>query len=185
MSPKAPPKELLEILSARFEANLDRHPDVDWAEVETLLSRNSKYWKSVEAMENSGGEPDVVMLGSEKPRLAIVDCAAESPVGRRSLCFDEAALNSRKANKPRGSSQGMAADMGIQMLNEEEYRALQQLGRFDMKTSTWIATPPSIRDLGGALFCDRRYGQVFTYHNGAESYYASRGFRGVLYLSDL
>jgi hypothetical protein len=175
--------EVLGVLRARFEANMGRHPGVEWADVESRLSPE-RLWSLAE-MEKSGGEPDVVKLGTGNSELGareivFVDCSAESPKGRRSLCFDRAAWESRKEHKPSGSAVEMAAEMGVELLSEEEYRALQELGEFDLKTSSWVATPERIRKLGGSLFCDRRYGTVFTYHNGAESYYASRGFRGKL-----
>lgn len=216
--------EVLEALRARFEANMGRHPGVKWADVEARLSPE-KLW-SLSEMEKSGGEPDVVELGTGSSELGaageghrdqgagvradgdkepglgsrgsgfggdgsergtgeivFVDCSAESPKGRRSLCFDRAAWESRKEHKPSGSAMEMAEAMGVEMLSEEEYRALQELGEFDLKTSSWVATPGPIRKLGGAIFCDRRYDSVFMYHNGAESYYASRGFRGKLVVS--
>ena len=181
--------EVLKVLRARFEANMGRHPGVKWADVEAHLSPE-KLWSLAE-MEKSGGEPDVVELGVGNSELGtrdaelgagivFIDCSAESPKGRRSLCFDRAAWESRKEHKPSGSAMETAAAMGVELLSEEEYRALQELGEFDLKTSSWVATPERIRKLGGAIFCDRRYDTVFTYHNGAESYYASRGFRGRL-----
>jgi hypothetical protein len=166
---------MLETLKARFEANMHRHPRVKWAEVEKKLTAGKL--KALSQMEETGGEPDVVTFGRE---LLIVDCSPESPAGRRSLCFDAQALAARKENKPKGSAMAAAKDMGIELLTEAQYRALQKVGEFDLKTSSWVQTPPQIRKLGGALFCDRRYDTVFTYHNGAESYYAARGFRGAL-----
>lgn len=172
---------LLPLLSQRFAAHPERHPGVDWAEVETRLqAAPAEKLRSLTEMENTGGEPDVIAhpdLIPEGDAFIFVDCAPESPTGRRSLCFDDAALNARKENKPKGSALGMAAAMGVSLLSEDQYRALQTLGAFDRKTSSWIATSAAIRDLGGALFCDRRYDTVFVYHNGAESYYAARGFR--------
>ena len=171
--------ELIATLKARFEKNKHRHKGITWAVVEARLDGNTAALKSLHAMEASGGEPDVI--GSDKPgQVTFCDCSAESPGGRRSLCFDEEALASRKENKPRGNAVEMAADMGIELLTEQEYRELQKLGEFDTKTSSWVQTPPDVRALGGALFCDRRYGKVFVYHNGAQSYYAARGFRGSL-----
>lgn len=167
---------LFEALAARFAANPERHPDIAWAEVAARL--DAAALKTLEAMEATGGEPDVV--GREGKGFVFVDCAAESPSGRRSLCFDRAAWEARKENKPKGSAEDMAAEIGVALLTEAQYRDLQTLGAFDRKTSSWVATPPAIRKLGGALFCDRRYDTVFVYHNGAESYYAARGFRGRL-----
>lgn len=173
-------KELLISLKARFEKNMERHEGLDWSKVEAKLKVvPSKLW-SLEQMEATGGEPDVVGLDKTTGEYIFYDCSAESPKGRRSICFDHQALEARKENKPENSATEMAADMGIVLLNEEQYRELQQLGQFDTKTSSWIQTPSEIRKRGGALFCDRRYDHVFTYHNGAESYYAARGFRGVL-----
>ncbi len=171
---------LLEVLCARFKKYPSRHPGVKWEKVEERLRSNpGKLW-SLNEMERTGGEPDVVAEEGKSSELVFIDCALESPTGRRSLCFDEAALKSRKENKPKGSAEALADDMGIEILNEEQYRRLQLHGPFDAKTSSWILTPDSIRRLGGALFCDYRYGTVFTYHNGAESYYAARGFRGFI-----
>ena len=176
-------KELLSILKTRFEKNTKRHPAITWNEVETKLTAKNtpkeKLWSLME-MERTGGEPDVISMDKKSGEIFFYDCSAESPSGRRSLCYDEAALESRKEHKPADSAQFMAASMGIELLTEEQYRQLQQLGNFDLKTSSWIVTPAPIRKLGGALFCDRRYDHVFTYHNGAESYYAARGFRGAL-----
>ncbi|QQR55332.1 DUF4256 domain-containing protein [Candidatus Peregrinibacteria bacterium] len=169
---------LLKTLKARFEKNMHRHKGLDWAKVEAKLKADPKKLGALQQMEETGGEPDVV--GQDKGRFLFYDCSTESPAGRRSLCYDPAALHARKEHKPKNSSIEMAADMGIELLTEEEYRALQELGKFDQKTSSWIKTPAEIRKLGGALFCDRRYDHVFTYHNGAESYYAARGFRGSL-----
>ncbi len=173
-------KELLETLRARFEQNMNRHEGVEWAGVQARLESNpAKLWSLYE-MERTGGEPDVVGLDSATGECIFFDCSAESPKGRRSLCYDREALEARKEHKPADSAIGMAAAMGIEILSEEQYRELQALGEFDTKTSSWVTTPPEVRRLGGAIFCDRRYGRVFTYHNGAESYYASRGFRGWL-----
>ncbi len=172
--------ELLCILKARFERNSQRHDNVEWAKVQARLEANpGKLW-SLNEMELTGGEPDVVGQDEKTGEYLFVDCSAESPKGRRNVCYDQAALESRKEYKPGNSAVGMAADMGIELLTEEQYRNLQQLGNFDAKTSSWIDTPPAIRKLGGALFCDRRFETVFVYHNGAESYYAARGFRGLL-----
>ncbi|MES2418164.1 MAG: DUF4256 domain-containing protein [Bacteroidota bacterium] len=173
-------EELLGILKARFEQNSKRHPDIEWAKVQAMLEANTgKLWPLNE-MEVTGGEPDVVGYDKSTDEYIFYDCAAESPKGRRSICYDHEALESRKAHKPGNSATEMAADMGIELLTETQYKDLQQLGNFDRKTSSWISTPPEIRKLGGALFCDRRYNHVFVYHNGAESYYAARGFRGSL-----
>jgi len=169
---------LVSLLEKRFGQNLHRHPGVDWAHVHARLQGNPDKLKSLDAMEKTGGEPDVIGSVDEHGAFLFCDCAVESPQGRRSLCYDAEALDSRKANKPQGSATDMAAAMGIALLNETRYRELQQFGEFDLKTSSWVATPAGIRKQGGALFCDRRYGQVFVYHNGAESYYAARGFRG-------
>jgi len=181
---KLPPDrraELFGALKERFEKNPDRHPKLKWADVEARLDAADpeKLW-SLSEMERTGGEPDVVGHDNKTGEYVFYDCSAESPKGRRSLCYDRAALDSRKEHKPTGDAVSTAAAMGIELLTEEQYRKLQKLGSFDTKTSSWIKTPPEIRSLGGALFCDRRYNAVFTYHNGAESYYAVRGFRGVL-----
>ena len=172
--------ELLETLKGRFEQNADRHKGVAWSDVEARLANSGEALKALRAMEASGGEPDVIDRNKETGQLVFCDCSAQSPSGRRSTCYDRAALDSRKEHKPKSSAVEMAAAIGIELLSEEEYRALQALGEFDTKTSSWIKTPSDVRSLGGALFCDRRYGKVFVYHNGAESYYAARGFRGVL-----
>lgn len=177
------PKErdhLLQALKARFENNMRRHAGIVWAEVQARLERDPVALRSLSAMEATGGEPDVIGQDPPSGLFVFCDCAAESPAGRRSLCYDREALDARKENKPEGSAVGMAAAMGIELLTEAQYRGLQQLGEFDTKTSSWVSTPPEVRALGGALFCDRRYGQVFVYHNGAQSYYAARGFRGLL-----
>lgn len=173
-------EQLLGTLKARFENHMNRHKGVDWAKVQARLEKNpAKLW-SLHEMERTGGEPDVVGHDSKTDELIFYDCAPESPKGRRSLCFDREALDARKEHKPKDSAMDMAAAMGIELLTEDEYRALQELGEFDIKTSSWVQTPDAIRELGGALFCDRRYDHVFLYHNGAQSYYAARGFRGVL-----
>lgn len=177
---KAPSRNrLLDALQARFEANMHRHEGVAWPDVYARLDKHPGSLGSLEAMESSGGEPDVVGADASG-HITFVDCSAESPSGRRSLCYDREALDARKENKPKGSAVEMATEMGIALLTEAEYRALQEVGEFDMKTSSWIRTPPEVRALGGALFCDRRYDKVFVYHNGAQSYYAARGFRGRL-----
>jgi hypothetical protein len=173
-------KELLKVLKARFEKNMNRHEGLDWEKVRAKLEANPEKLLSLDAMEESEGEPDVVGLDEKTGEYIFYDCSAESPKGRRSICYDPEALESRKENKPKNSAVGMAAEMGIELLTEEQYRELQQLGSFDNKTSSWVQAPAAIRKLGGAIFCDRRYGEIFTYHNGAESYYAARGFRGLL-----
>ncbi len=171
---------LLKTLQERFEDNMNRHKGLKWANVLAKLEKSpDKLW-SVNEMEISGGEPDVIAHEKKGDIYTFCDCAAESPKGRRSVCYDRKALNSRKEHKPKNSAIDMAEEMGIEILNEEQYRQLQTLGEFDLKTSSWVLTPPEIRKLGGAIFCDRRYDQVFTYHNGAESYYAARGFRALL-----
>lgn len=172
--------QLISSLQRRFEANMARHADCTWEQVHTRLATRPAALESLLAMEASGGEPDVIGHDKKSGEFIYCDCAAESPAGRRSLCYDEDALKSRKENKPKGSATKAAAKLGIELLTEEQYRALQQLGEFDTKTSSWVATPAEVRARGGAIFCDRRYGRVFTYHNGAESYYAARGFRGLL-----
>ena len=172
--------ELLRTLKARFERHMHRHPGIAWAEVLGRLEGRPAVLRSLHAMESTGGEPDVIGHDGKTGQFTLCDCSAESPAGRRSLCYDAAALDARKENKPQGSAAGLAAEMGVELLTEAQYRALQEIGEFDLKTSTWIDTPPDVRALGGALFCDRRYGRVFVYHNGAQSYYAARGFRGVL-----
>jgi hypothetical protein len=173
-------KELLEELKAHFEKNMNRHQAVDWAKVQAKLeARTEKLW-SLSEMERTGGEPDVVGHDKKTGEYIFYDCSAESPNGRRSLCYDREALESRKEHKPKDNALDMAAAMGIELLTGEQYRELQKLGEFDTKTSSWVKTPSAIRKLGGALFCDRRYNTVFVYHNGAESYYAARGFRGWL-----
>jgi len=171
---------LLETLRARFEKNRQRHEGIAWADVQARLDNNPAALKSLQAMEATGGEPDVIGRDGETGSFLFCDCAKESPAGRRSLCYDREALDERKEHKPKGSAVSMAAEMGVELLTEEQYRYLQQLGEFDTKTSSWLATPAEVRKLGGALFGDRRYGRVFVYHNGAPSYYAARGFRGLL-----
>lgn len=171
---------LLHTLQTRFHRHPQRHAGIDWPEVRARLASNAKALPALHGMEATGGEPDVIGRHPEAEGVVFCDCAAESPAGRRSLCFDRAARESRKEHAPAGSAVEMAAELGIALLTEAQYRQLQQLGEFDLKTSSWIATPPAMRELGGALFGDRRYSQVFTYHNGAQSYYAARGFRGAL-----
>lgn len=179
LSPAAQ-KEILSTLKARFEKNTKRHKGIEWPKVQAKLEADpGKLW-SLHEMEITGGEPDVVDYDKKSGEYIFYDCSAESPKDRRSLCYDREALNSRKAHKPKNSAVDMAAAMDIEILTEEQYRELQQLGEFDLKTSSWVKTPAAVRELGGALFCDRRYGHVFVYHNGAESYYAARGFRGLL-----
>jgi len=171
---------LLKILEQRFEKNKDRHKKIKWLDVQKKLEkRPDKLW-SLNEMENSGGEPDVIDQDSKSGEFIFCDCSAESPKDRRSLCYDRQALNSRKEHRPKNSAIDLATEIGIEILSQDQYQELQALGEFDLKTSSWVLTPPSIRNLGGALFCDRRYDQVFTYHNGAESYFAARGFRGLL-----
>lgn len=173
-------EELLGILKARFEKNAKRHKGIEWSAVQAKLEASpAKLW-SLNEMEMTGGEPDVVGFDKKTGEFIFYDCSAESPKGRRSFCYDRAALDSRKEHKPQNSAMDAAAEMGIEILNEDEYRELQKLGAFDTKTSSWVKTPDDIRKLGGAVFCDRRYNTVFLYHNGAESYYAARGFRGSL-----
>ena len=173
-------EELFKTLKARFEKNPNRHKGLAWAEIQAKLEGNSDKLWSLNEMEITGGEPDVVGYEKKTDEYIFFDCSAESPKGRRSVCYDHEALASRKEHKPENSATEMAADMGIELLTEEQYRELQKLGKFDTKTSSWIKTPPDIRKLGGAIFADYRYGNVFVYHNGAESYYAARGFRGSL-----
>ncbi|MCQ6961473.1 DUF4256 domain-containing protein [Mucilaginibacter aquariorum] len=172
--------ELLKALKTRFEKNMSRHKDIEWAKVQAKLEANSEKLWSLDEMEITGGEPDVVGYDKNTGEYIFYDCSAESPKGRRSICYDREALEARKEYKPENTAVDMAAAMGIEVLTEEQYRELQQLGKFDLKTSSWVKTPADIRKLGGAIFCDRRYDTVFTYHNGAESYYAARGFRGLL-----
>ena len=171
---------LLNTLKARFEKNMQRHRGIAWPQVLAKLEGNAAALKSLREMESTGGEPDVVGYDKAARELTFCDCSAESPSGRRSVCYDGEALESRKEHKPRNSAMQMADAIGVELLTEEQYRELQKLGEFDLKTSSWIQTPADVRTLGGALFCDRRYGKVFVYHNGAESYYAARGFRGSL-----
>ena len=173
-------EEILGVLKARFEKNMDRHRDLEWAKVQTKLEANIGKLRSLNEMERTSGEPDVVGRDTKTGEYIFYDCSAESPKGRRSVCYDREVLESRKEHKPEDSAIGMAAAMGIELLTEEQYRELQRLGNFDAKTSSWVKTPSGIRKLGGALFCDRRFDTVFVYHNGAESYYAARGFRGSL-----
>jgi hypothetical protein len=178
-------KELFQTLKIRFEKNAARHKGIEWVKVQTKLdansdnSRDGKLW-SLNQMEQTGGEPDVIGYDKKTDEYIFYDCSSESPLGRRSICYDKEALELRKENKPKNSAINMANFMGIEILNEEQYRELQKLGNFDMKTSCWVKTPADIRKLGGAIFCDRRYNTIFVYHNGAESYYAARGFRGSL-----
>jgi hypothetical protein len=167
---------LLKSLRQRFEKNMERHKGLEWSTVTARLEAKPGAIRVLAEMERTGGEPDVI--GYDGGTVTFCDCSAESPTGRRSICFDRRALDSRKENKPMGNAEEMAAAIGIELLSEVQYRQLQALGAFDQKTSSWVQTPPEIRKLGGALFCDRRYGVVFVYHNGAESYYAARGFRG-------
>lgn len=172
--------ELLEALKARFEKNMTRHENLEWARVAAKLEADPEKLWSLGEMERTGGEPDVVGFDKETGEYIFYDCSAESPKGRRSVCYDREALESRKEHKPKNNAVDMAAEMGVEILTEEQYRELQKLGIFDTKTSSWVKTPSEIRNLGGAVYCDRRYNQVFVYHNGAESYYAARGFRGSL-----
>ena len=173
-------EELLRTLKARFEKNMNRHKDLDWAEVQAKLETNPEKLRSLHEMERTGGEPDVVAHDPKTGEYTFYDCSAESPTGRRNLCYDREALESRKKNKPANNAMDVASALGVELLTEEEYRGLQKLGPFDTKTSSWVTTPSKIRKLGGALFCDRRYDTVFLYHNGADAYYAARGFRGSL-----
>ena len=171
---------ILEILKKRFETNMNRHKGGDWSKIQAKLEANPEKLWSLNEMDTSGGEPDVVRFDKKTGEYIFCDCSAESPKGRRSICYDREALESRKENKPKNSAMDMAETMGIEILTAKQYAKLQKLGEFDTKTSSWVRTPSRIRSLGGALFCDRRYDQVFVYHNGAESYYAARGFRGLL-----
>lgn len=171
---------LLDTLKGRFEQNGNRHPGIDWLSVESRLAGSPKKLVSLHGMESTGGEPDVVAHDKNTGEYLFFDCSPESPKGRRSVCYDREGLESRKEHKPKNSATEMAAAMGIELLTEEDYRTLQQLGEFDLKTSTWLQTPADVRELGGAIFGDRRFGRVFVYHNGAQSYYAGRGFRGSL-----
>jgi hypothetical protein len=173
-------EELFSTLKNRFEKNMSRHNELEWAAIQAKLEANTEKLWSLHEMEATGGEPDVIGYDQQTDEYIFVDCSAESPKGRRSVCYDREALDSRKNHKPESSVMDMAAAMGIDLLTEEQYRELQTLGKFDLKTSSWVQTPANIRKLGGALFCDRRYDTVFVYHNGADSYYAARGFRGSL-----
>ena len=173
-------EEILRALKARFEKNMNRHKGLEWAQVQAKLEANTEKLWSLHEMERTGGEPDVVGHDKKTGEYIFYDCSAETPKSRRSICYDREALDSRKEHKPKDNAIDMAAGMGIELLTEEQYRELQKLGHFDTKTSSWVKTPSAIRKLGGALFCDRRYDTVFVYHNGAESYYAARGFRGLL-----
>ncbi|ESU31773.1 hypothetical protein G3A_14740 [Bacillus sp. 17376] len=173
-------EELLETLKTRFEKNMNRHEGLEWTSVQARLENNTEKLLSLNEMEATGGEPDIVGLDPETGEYIFYDCSVESPKGRRSVCYDRDALEARKKHKPENSVMDMAAAMGIELLTEEQYRELQKLGNFDLKTSSWVQTPENIRKLGGALFCDRRYDTVFVYHNGADSYYGARGFRGSL-----
>ena len=173
-------EELLGTLKTRFEKNINRHKDIKWYNVLSKLEKNNQKLWSLNEMERTGGEPDVVGFDKKLNEYIFFDCSAESPAERRSLCYDRKAWESRKEHKPKDNSVDVAVSMGIEILTEEQYRELQKLGEFDLKTSSWVITPENIRKLGGAIFCDRRYNSVFTYHNGAESYYAARGFRGML-----
>ncbi|HEY0669664.1 MAG TPA: DUF4256 domain-containing protein [Sphingobacteriaceae bacterium] len=173
-------EELLSILKARFEKNMDRHKALEWSEIQVRLEAHAEKLWSLDDMESTGGEPDVVGYDKTTGEYIFYDCSAESPKGRRSFCYDNDALESRKEHKPENSAVGMAESMGVELLTEDQYRELQELGNFDTKTSSWVKTPAEIRKRGGAIFCDRRYNHVFMYHNGAESYYAARGFRGAL-----
>jgi uncharacterized protein DUF4256 len=179
LSPKQR-EELLRALKARFEKNMNRHKSLEWAKVQARLEANAEKLWSLSEMERTGGEPDVVGHDKRTGEYIFYDCSEESPKGRRSLCYDREALDSRKENKPKDNAADIAAAIGIELLTEEQYRELQKLGEFDAKTSSWVKTPSAVRDLGGALFCDRRFNTVFVYHNGAESYYAARAFRGSL-----
>jgi hypothetical protein len=173
-------EELLRALKARFEKNMSRHEGLEWAKVQARLEASAEKLWSLHEMERTGGEPDVIGQDPKTGESIFYDCSAESPKGRRSACYDRQALEARKENKPENNAMDMAAAMGVELLTEEQYRELQKLGNFDLKTSSWVKTPAEIRKLGGALFCDRRYDHVFLYHNGADSYYAARGFRGSL-----
>ncbi len=173
-------EELLRTLKARFEKNMNRHRGLEWAKVQAKMEANTEKLQSLHDMERTGGEPDVVGYDRKTGEYILCDCSAESPIGRRSVCYDREALESRKEFRPRDTAMDMAAAMGIEILTEEQYRELQKLGNFDTKTSSWLKTPSEIRKLGGAIFADRRYDHVFVYHNGASSYYAARGFRGSL-----
>jgi hypothetical protein len=173
-------EELLGVLQSRFQKNMNRHRGLEWTKVQARLEANPEKLRSLHEMESTGGDPDVVGHDKKTGEYIFYDCSAESPKGRRSLCYDREALDSRKENKPKGDALDLAGAIGVELLTEEQYRELQTLGEFDAKTSSWVKTPSAIRKLGGALFCDRRFNTVFVYHNGAESYYAARGFRGSL-----
>jgi hypothetical protein len=173
-------EEILKTLKVRFEKNMNRHKGLEWLQVQAKLEANAEKLWSLSEMERTGGEPDVVAYDKTTGEYLFYDCSEESPKGRRSLCYDREALNSRKENKPKGNAMDMAVTMGVELLTEEQYRELQKLGNFDTKTSSWVKTASDFRKLGGALFCDRRFNTVFLYHNGAETYYAARGFRGAL-----
>lgn len=173
-------EELLKILKDRFEKNMNRHEEIEWNKLHEKIKFNDEKLWSLNEMEITGGEPDVIGYDEESGEYIFCDCSAESPKGRRSICYDNEALESRKENKPKDSAVNMAVTMGVELLTHEQYRNLQELGKFDLKTSSWVKTPDNIRKLGGAIFCDRRYDTVFVYHNGAESYYGSRGFRSIL-----
>ncbi|SNS69772.1 Protein of unknown function [Belliella buryatensis] len=175
-------ENLLETLKERFENNMQRHPDYKWQHVLSKFSKNPQAYKTIQQMESTGGEPDVIGIDHESGKFIYCDCSIESPLGRRSLCYDQEAWEKRKANKPSGTAKGMAKDFGIQLLTEEMYFHLQTLGDFDLKTSSWLETPDSIRKKGGAIFGDKRFGRTFIYHNGADSYYGARGFRGYFLL---
>jgi len=170
----------IQILKSRFEKNKNRHANINWDDVQAKLEKNPGKLEILNEMERTEGEPDVVGFDEKSGEFIFYDCSPESPKGRRSFCYDREALDARKTHKPQNSAMDFANEMGIEILSEEQYRKLQELGEFDRKTSSWVKTPADIRKLGGAIFCDRRYGKVFTYHNGADSYYAARGFRGVL-----
>lgn len=175
-------QDILKTLKERFEKNKNRHKDLVWEEIQSKLEKHpDKLW-SVSEMERTEGEPDVIGFDKKTSTFLFVDCSPESPKGRRSICYDRAALEARKQHKPKNSAMDLAKELGIEILNETEYRELQELGEFDLKTSSWVLTPDDIRKKGGAIFCDRRYGRVFTYHNGADSYYAARGFRGKIWV---
>jgi len=171
---------LFEILKKRFEQNMHRHKDLNWSDIEDQLQQQPEKLWSLHQMEETGGEPDIIVLDAKSPEIIFYDCAVETPKGRRSLCYDRAALDARKEHKPVNNAVDVAEAMGIELLTEEQYRQLQAIEHFDLKTSSWVKTPEDVRALGGAIFCDSRYGRIFTYHNGAQSYYATRGFRGRL-----
>ena len=174
---------MLDILRDRFASNPKRHPGISWDNIEAALAQHEDALGALAAMEETGGEPDAIGIDQSTGCILICDCSREAPAGRRSLCYDDEALRKRKRNPPKGSALAQAEQMGISLMSEDEYRHLQELGDFDLKSSSWIATPPDIRDRGGALFCEKRYGRTFTFHNGAESYYATRGWRGIVRLS--